>query len=57
MDDEDFSRKLRDAMVPGCMVTFEPSEAQSAGAFVEDALSEADARDSAVDLVLIHGVK
>lgn len=39
-------RKLIDAEIPGAIVEFDPDEAEQAGAFVEDALSEADARDA-----------
>lgn len=42
--------KLLDALVPGFAAEFDPDEAQRAGAFAEDALSEADAADSAIDL-------
>ena len=42
--------KLHDALVPGFVAEFDPDEAQRAGAFVEDALSEVDAIDSAIDL-------
>lgn len=45
------SEKLIDAMTPGVEVEFDPLEAEQAGAFVEDALSELDARESAIDLV------
>jgi len=55
MDDKTLTQKLGDAMVPGHAVTFDPEEAERAGAFVEDALDEDDARASAVDLVLIDG--
>lgn len=55
MDDE-LTRKLNEAMVPGAVVTLDPDEAERAGAFVEDALSELDALASAVDLVLIPEV-
>lgn len=41
--------KLADAMVPGFMAEFAPDEAELAGAFAESALSEHDARESAVD--------
>lgn len=41
--------KLADALVPGFQVEFDPDEAEAAGAFEEDALSEADALDSAAD--------
>ena len=30
---------------------FDPDEADAAGAFVEDALSEEDAKDSSIDLI------
>lgn len=42
--------KLIDAMIPGFQVEFDPDEAEKAGAFKEDSLSEADALDSGVDL-------
>ena len=42
--------KLLDALVPGFAAEFDPDEAQRAGAFAEDALCEADAADSAIDL-------
>ena len=43
--------KLADAMTPGYQVEFDPDEAERAGAFVEDALSEADAAESGIDLI------
>ena len=43
--------KLTDAMVPGAIVEFDPEEAERAGAFVEDALSESDALESGIDLL------
>lgn len=43
--------KLTDAMTPGLLVEFDPDEAERAGAFVEDALTEQDAADSDIDLV------
>ena len=42
--------KLADAMIPGFEVEFDPDEAERAGAFNEDALSEADAWVSCIDL-------
>lgn len=42
--DELVRRKLIDAEVPGAVIDFDPDEADRAGAFVEDALSEEDAR-------------
>jgi hypothetical protein len=44
------AEKLNDAMTPGFEVEFDPDEAERAGAFKEDALSEADALDSCLDL-------
>lgn len=44
------AEKLNDAMTPGFEVEFDPEEAERAGAFQEDALSEADALDSCIDL-------
>jgi hypothetical protein len=41
--------KLIDAMVPGYQAEFDPVEAETAGAFFEDALSEADAIASVDD--------
>jgi hypothetical protein len=43
--------KLSDALTPGYQAEFDPDEAERAGAFEEDALSEQDALDSDVDLV------
>lgn len=45
------AEKLTDAMVPGAIVEFDPEEAERAGAFVEDALSESDALESDIDLL------
>ncbi|MBS0554904.1 MAG: conjugal transfer protein TraD [Proteobacteria bacterium] len=42
--------KLVDATCPGYEAEFSPEEAERAGAFPEDALSEEDARESSVDL-------
>lgn len=51
VDDEAIVReKMIDAMTPGYQVEFDPDEAECAGAFVEDALSEQDALDGSVDL-------
>ena len=47
--DEVIDQKLRDAETPGYEVAFDPDEAERI-AFREDALSDEDARDSAVDL-------
>lgn len=43
--------KLVDALTPGHVAEFDPDEADRAGAFVEDALSEADASASTIDLL------
>lgn len=42
--------KLLDAMTPGFQAEFDPGEADQAGAFIEDALSEEDAMASDIDL-------
>jgi hypothetical protein len=47
--------KLTDAEVPGYQAEFDPSEAERAGAFIEDALSEDDAFDSAGDVSTAAG--
>lgn len=41
--------KMADALVPAYQAEFDPDEAEMAGAFPEDALSEADALDSTHD--------
>ena len=41
--------KLIDALTPGFQAEFDPDEADQAGAFVEDALSEEDAAESSID--------
>jgi hypothetical protein len=43
--------KLADAMTPGFQAEFDPAEAEAAGAYQEDALSEADALASTHDAV------
>ncbi|MFZ3287946.1 MAG: conjugal transfer protein TraD [Telluria sp.] len=43
--------KLADALTPGYQAEFDPAEAEAAGAFAEDALSEADALASTHDSV------
>ena len=43
------SEKLADAEVPGAGVEFTPAEAESLGAFQEEALTEEDAMDSIYD--------
>lgn len=44
------TEKLTDAMIPGAIVEFDPDEAERMGAFQEDALDEADALESSIDL-------
>lgn len=44
--DEVIRQKLIDAETPGAVVELDPDEADRAGAFAEDALSEADAREA-----------
>lgn len=43
--------KLRDAAVPGFEAAMDPDEAELVGAFQEDALSEAEAKESVIDLL------
>ena len=45
--------KLADAATPGYQAEFDPEEAERAGAFVEDALSEQDAAESGDDLAAL----
>lgn len=45
------SEKLLDVLTPGLQVEFDPEEAMTAGAFIEDALSEDDAAQSSFDEV------
>jgi hypothetical protein len=46
--------KLDDASTPGFQAEFDPNEAEVAGAFTEDALSESDALDSTHDVPLLE---
>ncbi len=50
-NEDPISSKLADAMTPGYQAEFDPEEAERAGAFVEDALSEQDAAESGADLI------
>ena len=52
--DAALNEKLSDAMTPGFEAEFDPEEAERAGAFHEDALSEADALDSCMDAYIEH---
>jgi hypothetical protein len=47
--EEIIDQKLQDAETPGYEVAFDPDEAEKI-AFLEDALSDEDARESFVDL-------
>lgn len=47
--------KLTDALTPGYQAEFDPEEAECAGAFLEDALSEQDAAESSEDLAELGG--
>jgi hypothetical protein len=46
--------KLHDALVSGFEPEFSPHEAEAAGAFLEDALSEDDARETDLALPRFH---
>ena len=46
---EIIQEKLLDAEIPGFQAEFDPLEAESLGAFTEDALSEQDALESSID--------
>ncbi len=46
------AEKIKDMSTPSFPVEFSPDEAQCFGAFVEDALSEQDALDASIDLLL-----
>ena len=48
---EIIQEKLLDAEIPGFQAEFDPLEAERLGAFKEDALSEEDALDSAIDQI------
>jgi hypothetical protein len=50
LSDDAVSDKLIDAETPTYQVEFDAEEAERAGAFSEDALSEQDALESSVDL-------
>lgn len=50
---EALREKMTDPYTPGVAVEFDPSEAEQAGAFYEDALSEEDAAESNIDLAAI----
>lgn len=49
--DNRLSQKLANAQVPGCVVEFEPDEADQVGAFQEDALAMEDVQASTPDLL------
>lgn len=48
--DQALHEKLKDTLTPGYQAEFDPEEADRAGAFTEDALSEADALASTDDM-------
>lgn len=50
LDQEALQAKLRDTQIPGYLVPFDPEEAEQLGAFVEDAMTEAEAADSSTDI-------
>ena len=52
---EALREKLTDAQTPGYQAEFDPDEADRAGAFAEDALSEGDALASTDDLADLAG--
>lgn len=47
--------KLMDIMTPGYIGEFTPDEAEKAGAFLENALSESDAMNSSEDIAIREG--
>ncbi|MBA2710177.1 MAG: protein TraD [Tatlockia sp.] len=49
VENQTVSEKLQDALTPGLEVEFDPEEASCVGAFIEDALSEEEAKNAAVD--------
>ena len=50
-DQEILHQKLLDAQIPGFKAQFEPFEAETLGAFAEDALNEKDALESVIDIL------
>jgi len=46
--------KLLDVLTPGLQVEFDPEEAAIIGAFIEDSLSEEEARESTIDGEIHH---
>ena len=58
VDDEQAAKealreKMTDPYTPSVSVDFDPAEAEQAGAFQEDALSEQDAAESSIDLATV----
>lgn len=56
LDEQDHAQaaleeKMKDALTPGVEIECSPEEAQKAGAFIEDALTEDDAAESSIDLL------
>jgi len=54
-DREVLQAKLSDALTPGFVAELDPFEAEHAGAFAEDALSESDAFASTEDCLELFG--
>jgi hypothetical protein len=48
---EVLEQKMIDALTPGAVIELDPEEAEQLGAFHEDALTEAEAMESAADLL------
>lgn len=46
---DELDEKLQDLDIPGAEVEVDPDEADELGAFVEDALTEEEAKESAID--------
>ena len=49
IDIEVINEKMRDIATPGYQAEFDPNEAEASGAFAEDALSESDALEAAIE--------
>ncbi|MDR2925503.1 MAG: hypothetical protein LBU76_06095 [Azoarcus sp.] len=48
--DDVLQQKLNDAAIPGAVIEFDPDEAERAGAFHDDALTELEAFTSSIDI-------
>ena len=49
--DNTLSQKLANAQVPGCIVEFDPDEAEQVGAFEEDSITVEDVHANTSDLL------